>query len=81
MMNSDERMVLAFLDEDGGYATGTVTSGVSFPGPTRQQASIRCRRVLLELKRLGYITELDDLKPVCWRRTESGTTALNDRKK
>lgn len=69
--------ILGKLDTQGGCTTRRVSEMPNFnyiSNARQRTAAIRSR--LVWLKKQGLVTFLDDLKPVCWVRTETGTAAL-----
>lgn len=73
-----ETEVLRVLDEDGGFLTKDVAARLSLVGyESGHQRSGAVRAWLLDLRSRGFVVELDDQKPVCWKRTPAGTAALN----
>jgi hypothetical protein len=76
-LNRTDYALLAALSEDRGRKTGHVSSlaFIGFCG-NRRQRSGAVRAWLVRLQKEGYVTTLDDQKPVCWLRTEKGTQAL-----
>lgn len=77
MMPDDYQILESIGAGSGGYTTNAVRvrSGVYSNLNQRIRAQwIRGR--LLNLKDGGFVTFLDDQKPVCWQLTEKGVEAL-----
>lgn len=74
-----ERSILGCLDESGGFPTRRVAELVEKEvgrfGHNRRTHSGSIRAWLDELKKRGLVDYLDDQKPVCWKRTETGRQA------
>lgn len=78
LLTGKYRHLLSALSESGGSTTGMarIDSG-AWEGEDTKKAAQEVRLMLLDLEKVGYVTKLDDQKPVCWLRTNAGTLALN----
>jgi hypothetical protein len=77
-MTEDQLRILSALNEVGGSTTGRVASRAHiYFGPNARTSSAYVRMMLLRLHARGFVTTLDDAKPVCWVRTRLGTAQMN----
>jgi hypothetical protein len=80
MLTSTTAALLKVLSEDGGFTTGRVSElaqNISYGGNNRQRSGA-IRAWLMELKQQGLVVFLDDQKPICWKRTQAGSRALDE---
>lgn len=78
MLTSTTAALLAVLDETAGFTTGQISRHGKFGycSDNNRQRSGAVRAWLIGLRRQGLVDFLDDQKPVCWKLTPAGTTAL-----
>lgn len=71
--------ILSVLSPECGVTTEWIrkTTGISF-GHNARTTSGAIRSWLNSMKRDGLVDFLDDLKPVCWKITDSGRAALKE---
>ncbi len=81
MLTSTTAELLTVLSEDGGFTTGRVSElakNIGYCASNNRQRSSAVRAWLVELRQQGMVDNLDDQKPVCWKRTPAGTAALEE---
>lgn len=74
-LTPDYRRILGVLGECDGSTSGRIASELGNVNLRSESQIIRFK--LLDLEKAGYVSRLDDQKPVLWRRTPAGTEALN----
>lgn len=66
------RQALLVLDTRSGMTAGSIAAEIGMGcRPQRLAAPLR------DMERWGWVTRLDDERPVAWMRTAAGTEALN----